>query len=199
MRYMKALSPGANGLLHDSHCARIIASARDALATAETIPAIRLLESQAALAYWSAWRSVPIIYPKNDLRRVPDHWRTFGTRVSPLTGLPRLAVNPPNAMLNYLYALLESETRLAAAALGLDPGIGLMHVDTDARDSLACDLMEPIRPLVDGYVLDWITREPIRREYARANAVADNCRETTPGMGALNASGFGQFPNLSIR
>jgi hypothetical protein len=105
------------------------------------------------------------MYPKNDLRRVPDHWRTFGTRVSPLTGSPRLAVNPPNAMLNYLYALLEAETRLAAAAMGLDLGIGLLHVDTDARDSLACDLMEPVRPQVDAYLLDWLTREPLRREW----------------------------------
>jgi CRISPR-associated endonuclease Cas1 len=155
----------ANDFLRDSHAARIIASAREALTKAETIPAIRLLEAQAALAYWSAWRTVPVIYPKNDLRRVPDHWRTFGTRVSPLTGSPRLAVNPPNAMLNYLYALLESESRLAAAAMGLDPGIGLLHVDTDSRDSLACDLMEPVRPQVDAYVLEWINREPIRREW----------------------------------
>jgi CRISPR associated protein Cas1 len=64
-----------------------------------------------------------------------------------------------------LYALLESETRLAAAAMGLDPGIGLLHVDSQARDSLACDLMESVRPLVDAYVLDWITREPLRREW----------------------------------
>ena len=155
----------ANDHLHASHAARIIASARNALTTAETIPAIRLLEAQAALAYWSAWRAVPILFPKNDLQRVPDHWRTFGTRISPLTGSPRLAVNPPNAMLNYLYALLESETRLAAAAMGLDPGIGLLHVDTDARDSLACDLMEPVRPQVDAYLLDWLTREPLRREW----------------------------------
>jgi hypothetical protein len=68
-------------------------------------------------------------------------------------------------MLNYLYAILESEARLAAAALGLDPGIGVMHVDSPARDSLACDLMEPVRPQVDAYVLDWISREPIRREW----------------------------------
>ena len=155
----------ANDLLRDSHAARIIASAREALTTAETIPAVRLLESQAALAYWSAWRALPIIFPKNDLPRVPDHWRTFGTRVSPLTGSPRLAVNPPGAMLNYLYAVLEAEARLAAAAMGLDPGIGLLHVDTDARDSLACDLMEPIRPHVDSYLLGWLTREPLRREW----------------------------------
>jgi len=118
-----------------------------------------------AHAYWSAWRNVPVIFPKRDLSRVPEHWQRFGARISPLTGSPRRSVNPPNAMLNYLYAILESETRLAAAAMGLDPGIGLMHVDTDARDSLACDLMEPIRPQVDAYLLDWLTREPLRREW----------------------------------
>src|SRR5439155_21990802 len=68
-------------------------------------------------------------------------------------------------MLNYLYALLEAESRLAAAALGLDPGLGVIHVDTRARDSLACDLMEAIRPLVDAYVLDWILSQPLRREW----------------------------------
>ena len=89
----------------------------------------------------------------------------FGSRESPLTGSPRLAVNPPNAMLNYLYALLESEARLAVTALGLDPGLGIMHFDSPSRDSLASDLMEPIRPRVDAYVLDWIMRGPLRREW----------------------------------
>src|SRR5207253_7618510 len=56
-------------------------------------------------------------------------------------------------------------SRLAAAALGLDPGLGVLHVDTPARDSLALDLMEPVRPQVDAFVLDWITREPLRREW----------------------------------
>ena len=85
--------------------------------------------------------------------------------LSETTGSPRLAVNPPNAMLNYLYAVLESESRLAAAALGLDPGIGVLHVDTPARDSLACDLMEVVRPQVDAFLLDWITRETLKREW----------------------------------
>lgn len=63
--------------------------------------------------------------------------------------LTRSAVNPPNAVLNCLYAMLEAEARLAAAELGLDPGLGVLHRDTPNRDSLACDLMEPVRPLVD--------------------------------------------------
>ena len=33
------------------------------------------------------------------------------------------------------------------------------------RDSLACDLMEPVRPQVDAFLLDWITRETLRREW----------------------------------
>jgi hypothetical protein len=68
-------------------------------------------------------------------------------------------------MLNYLYAVLESEARLALAALGLDPGMGVMHVDSLSRDSLACDVMEAVRPQVDAYLLDWIAREPLRREW----------------------------------
>lgn len=90
---------------------------------------------------------------------------TFGTRKSVLTGSPRLATNPANALLNYLYAVLESESSLAAAALGLDPGLGFIHVDTPARDSLACDLMEAVRPKVDAYVLDWIMSQPLKREW----------------------------------
>ena len=151
--------------LKEPKAADLIATNQAAVDEAQTIEALRLSESRAAHAYWSAWRDVPVVFPKKVLSRVPEHWQRFGSRISPLTGSPRLAASPPNAVLNYLYSVLESETRLAAAALGLDPGIGLMHVDSPARDSLACDLMEPVRPLVDAYVLDWITREPIRREW----------------------------------
>ncbi len=138
---------------------------RAELANAETPASIRLIESQAAGAYWAAWRTLPITFPRKDEARVPAHWRVFAARVSSLTGSPRLATNPPNAILNYLYAVLESESRLAAAALGLDPGIGVLHVDTPARDSLACDLMEAVRPQVDAFLIDWVTREPLRREW----------------------------------
>jgi CRISPR-associated endonuclease Cas1 len=151
--------------LLDSSTADTIARFMAELPQADSTSTIRLIESQAARAYWSAWSTLPINFPKNDLSRVPEHWRSFDARVSPLTGSPRLAANPPNAILNYLYCVLESEARLAAAALGLDPGLGVMHVDTPARDGLACDLMEPIRPQVDAHLLDWIMRQPLRREW----------------------------------
>jgi hypothetical protein len=61
--------------------------------------------------------------------------------------------------------VLESESRLALAALGLDPGIGVIHVDVPSRDSFACDLMEAVRPEVDSYLFDWVNREPLRRSW----------------------------------
>jgi CRISPR-associated endonuclease Cas1 len=165
--------------LLDSTTADTIAKFGAEVPTGDSIPAIRLIESQAARAYWSAWSALPINFPKKQLRRVPEHWRSFGARVSPLTGSPRLAANPPNAILNYLYALLESEARLAAAALGLDPGMGVLHVDTTARDSLACDLMEVVRPQVDAYLLDWITRQFLNREWFFEQRDG-NCRLMAP-------------------
>lgn len=101
----------------------------------------------------------------NDAKRRPGHWRHFGTRVSPLTEpSPRRAVNPANAVLNYLYAILEAEARIAALAVGLDPVLGLLHADRPNRDSLACDLMEPVRPAVDRLVLELLSRRTFTKE-----------------------------------
>jgi CRISPR-associated endonuclease Cas1 len=148
-----------------SSAAVSIAIARNKLVTAKSSDDIRLSESQGALAYWSAWHDLSVSFPRVDLPRVPDHWQKFGSRMSPLTSSPRLAVNPPNAMLSYLYAVLESEARLALASLGLDPGSGVLHNDLRSRDSLACDLMEPVRPQVDAFLLDWLNRGPLRRDW----------------------------------
>jgi CRISPR-associated endonuclease Cas1 len=165
--------------LLDSSTAEVIARYKSEVPQADNLSTIRLIESQAARAYWSAWSSLPVNFPKSDLPRVPEHWRSFSARVSPLTGSPRLAANPANAILNYLYCVLESESRLAAAALGLDPGLGVLHVDTPARDSLACDIMEPVRYAVDSYVLDWITRQPLKHEWFFEQRDG-NCRLMAP-------------------
>jgi CRISPR-associated endonuclease Cas1 len=118
---------------------------------------IRFAEAIAAGAYWQAWSPLVVRFAKRDDPRIPAHWLTFGSRTSPLTGGPRLAGNPANALLNYLYALLEGEATIAARVVGLDPGLGVLHADQLNRDSLAADLMEPVRPLVDRYLLELLT------------------------------------------
>ena len=81
-----------------------------------------MAEAKGALAYWGAWKDVSLRFARKDEKSIPEHWRIFGQRRSPITDSPRLAANPANAMLNYLYALLEAETRFACLACGLDPG-----------------------------------------------------------------------------
>jgi hypothetical protein len=137
---------------------------RTKLASADTFDAIRIVEANAAACYFREWRDIPVTWPKADIPKIPDHWRFAGSRQSPLTGGPRLAVTAVHAVLNYCFALLQAETRLAVSALGLDPGLGLgLHTDTANRDSLALDVLEPIRPQVETWLLNWIANEPFRR------------------------------------
>jgi CRISPR-associated endonuclease Cas1 len=154
-----------NTYFKHSRAPQIIVDARRLVSTASSSDEIRRWEAKGALAYWGAMRDVPVNFNKSDSSKIPEHWRRFGSRISPLTNSPRLAVNPANAILNYLYAVLESESRLALATLGLDPGIGVLHNDLRSRDSLACDLMEPVRPKVDSLVLNLLFSEQLRREW----------------------------------
>jgi len=130
------------------------------LAEVTTFAELRRTEGLAARAYWTAWQAMPIQIRRADLRRCPAHWTRFEGRTSPFPGSksPRRAVNPANAILNYLYALLEAEARIAALAVGLDPMVGLLHTDHTSRDSLALDLMEPVRPSVDAWAIDLFTK-----------------------------------------
>ena len=59
-------------------------------------------------------------------------------------------------MLNYGYAVLESEVRIAVVRAGLDPEIGYLHSNRRGRLSLVYDLMEPMRPVVDRAVLTFV-------------------------------------------
>ena len=65
---------------------------------------------------------------------------------SPSPAPIRSAANPANALLNYLYAMLGAEARIALLAVGPDPVLGVLHADLKARDSLALDLVDAVYP-----------------------------------------------------
>jgi hypothetical protein len=127
---------------------------RAALDTVDSIERVRVIEANAAALYFPAWRDVPIRFRERDLARIPARWLRCDSRASVLTGAPRAATSPINAMRNYLFACLESEARLALLAQGCDPTMGVLHADQRNRDSLALDAMEPVRAEVDAFLLD---------------------------------------------
>ncbi len=55
--------------------------------------------------------------------------------------------------LSGLSPILEAAPPVAALTVSVDSGRGVLHADLGARDSLALDLMEAVRPEVDAYVL----------------------------------------------
>lgn len=120
---------------------------------ADTLDRIRYIESRAAHAYWTAWAAVELRFPTKDRNRIPEHWYSFRDRRSPLTDSARRAVSPLNALLNYCYGIAAAEARIAVIAAGCDPGIGVLHADRQGRDSFVYDVLEPIRPHVDAFVL----------------------------------------------
>jgi CRISPR-associated protein Cas1 len=140
-----------------------VLSALDAAFTGETLTELRMLEAAAASVYWEAWAAVPLRFASRDKPRLPKHWLTVGQRTSPLTASPRRAATPAHAILNLMYAVLESEARIACLTIGLDPGLGILHYDQRNRGSFALDLMEPARPQIDGQLLRLVTSHSFRR------------------------------------
>jgi len=60
--------------------------------------------------------------------------------------------DPTNALLSLAYTLLHREAVHAAYAHGLDPYLGALHSPAYGRESLACDLVEPLRSEVDRWI-----------------------------------------------
>jgi len=62
----------------------------------------------------------------------------------------RPPLDPINALLSFLYALVAHDADSAVQSVGLDPGVGFLHADRPGRPSLALDLSEEFRaPLAE--------------------------------------------------
>ncbi|MGC9961769.1 MAG: CRISPR-associated endonuclease Cas1 [Acidimicrobiales bacterium] len=152
----------------DRETAETIAELAGAVELAETIEEARQLEASAAALYFGTWSGRPEcapVFAARDRSRVPPHWSRYEGRRSVLASSAsnRKAERPVNAILNYCFALLEGEAILACSAVGLDPGLGIVHADARGRASMALDVMEPVRPEVEAFVLDMVGRRTFRK------------------------------------
>jgi CRISPR-associated protein Cas1 len=76
----------------------------------------------------------------------------------------RPPLDPVNALLSFVYALLGHDVRSALEAHGLDPAVGFLHTDRPGRPGLALDLMEEFRPVfADRLVLSLINRKQMTK------------------------------------
>lgn len=74
----------------------------------------------------------------------------------------RPPLDPMNALLSFLYAMLAHDARAACEAAGLDSAVGFLHRDRPGRPGLALDMMEEFRPLLaDRIALSLVNRRQV--------------------------------------
>lgn len=148
---------------------KAIAKAETALLDLERIPPSSIgellaIEGTVAQGYFFAWRSLDLKWKATSAFPIPDEWRRFFSRSSLHRTQYRIrnrnATHPINAMLNYVYGILESRVRIEVIADGSDPSIGILHNSSEPeRHSFVFDRMEPLRPVVDRKVLKLVEKE----------------------------------------
>ncbi len=75
----------------------------------------------------------------------------------------RPPLDPMNALLSFIYAVLQHDCSAALEGVGLDPQVGFLHRDRPGRPSLALDLMEELRPaLADRVALSLVNLQKVR-------------------------------------
>lgn len=113
------------------------------LPQAATLDSLRGMEGAAAAAYFAGLRSaVPASLGFNERNRRP----------------PR---DPFNALLSLTYTIATAEVAMALHIAGYDPCIGYYHQLSHSRQSLACDLLEPLRPLIDRLCLRMVAQQTL--------------------------------------
>lgn len=73
--------------------------------------------------------------------------------------------DPVNACLSLGYTLLHAQAVGACQTAGLDPLLGFYHRPAIGRESLASDLIEPLRPAVDLWVWELLRNRSLREDH----------------------------------
>jgi CRISPR-associated protein Cas1 len=155
------------------------------LAKATRLVEFLALEGRAAQVYWDLLVESPLPWRQWALSRIPAHWAAISPRTSGRRDRVRDATDPFNAVLNYAYTLLEVETRIACEATGLDPDLGLIHLDDRLRESFVYDLLEPLRSKADVWVLELLRKQTMRPEMF--HELRDGIVRLDPDLAGLSA------------
>ncbi|MEW5891277.1 MAG: CRISPR-associated endonuclease Cas1 [Pseudomonadota bacterium] len=161
---------------------RIAAQIAPAAGVGETSTAtLRGLEGSAARAYFQGYAAL-----------FPPALKFSGRNRRP----PR---DPVNACLSLAYTLLHFDAVRAAHIAGLDPLLGFYHRPAFGRESLASDLIEPLRPLADEWVWNMFAARTLREEHFAADKGA--CLLGKAGRGRFYADWerFAAMPRRWLR
>lgn len=101
------------------------------------------------------------------------YFGAFTQLFAPSLGFDKRVKRPPadpvNACLSLGYTLLHFEAVSVCHLVGLDPLLGFYHEPAFGRESMACDLIEPVRPRLDNLVWSLFRERQLRKEHFSAD------------------------------
>lgn len=114
---------------------------------AESLDSLRGIEGAGAAIYFNAYKSVfaPRLEFNGRNRRPPR--------------------DPVNVVLSLTYTLAHAEAVRALIACGFDPQLGVYHFPSFGRESLACDMVEIYRPMLEHWVWRLFASEYLRLDH----------------------------------
>lgn len=117
------------------------------LTTTPTLDSLRGFEGAAARAYFAGLAGVfaPALNFTGRNRRPPR--------------------DPVNVCLSLSYTMLHAQAVQMCITAGLDPLLGFYHRPAFGRESLASDLIEPLRPAVDLWVWELLRERTLREDH----------------------------------
>lgn len=140
------VAQAAMGHKHLTTLADIINEQKQNVRKAEHLDSLRGYEGAASAQYFQAWQHI-----------LPASLQFKGRNRRP----PR---DPFNVVLSLGYTILHFECVRYLTLIGLDPCCGFFHQLAHGRESLACDLMEPLRPHYDLWAADLFHQKILRPE-----------------------------------
>lgn len=131
-----------------SRCVNLLEENQAKLPLERDPEVLRGIEGQSAKAYFNVFDSL-FTQQKEDFA------------LSGRTKRPPLDLT--NAMLSFLYTVCTNDIASALECVGLDPYIGLFHTLRPGRASLACDIMEEFRALVERLVITMVNLKSVQK------------------------------------
>ena len=152
---------------------------RSRLKSANTADQLRGLEGLAQrglFEYWKGQLSPDLGFTQRQRRPPPD---------------------PVNALLSLSFTLMYHEAIRQCLIHGLDSWLGVYHQPAHGRHSLACDLMEPLRPHIEAWVVQRFRSGDFdRRQFSQS---AGGCQLGKQGREHYYALWHQQLPGWSAR
>lgn len=105
--------------------------------------------------------------------------------------------DPVNALMSLSYTLAQGLATTLAVEAGLDAQLGFLHALHPDRDSLALDLLEPARAVLDDWVHDLLVSQARFKPTQFINNSTDGVRLAPEGRSVFYAAWYGEGHRLA--